>query len=211
MTSAIPTAGRILGIDYGTRRTGLAISDGRQRIASPAGILHTTGRPASDAQALLRWLERQPPVVGIVVGLPLNMDGTEGPQAALTRSFFTHLQQSLEASRASPRPRRPTVVRPAPEGPGAAPVGHRGPKPQGTTGPTIPVELWDERLTSFQAEEILRTAGLTPARRPSRRAPGPRRAAGPSPSRRTARRDTVAATLILQSYLDARRKPAGGP
>lgn len=78
--------GRMAGIDYGTRRIGLAISDPGGTIASPAGVLGGAGDPESDARRVLKWAAEHD-LDSFVVGLPVNMNGTEGPQAALTRRF----------------------------------------------------------------------------------------------------------------------------
>ena len=137
--------GRWIAIDYGTRRIGLAISDGRARIASPAAVLDAAGTASEDAALVLRWTEPHE-VGGVVVGLPLNMDGSDSAQTRLSRALADALRARTQ----------------------------------------LPVELWDERLSSFQAEEHLVAAGVRP------------------PHRRR-RRDALAAQVILQSFLDARR------
>src|SRR5438477_5151065 len=81
---------RYLGIDYGRKRIGLAISDDQGRIAMPVDVLGGTGDPIRDAAAVLAAAEDHE-ADQFVVGLPLNMDGTEGPQAKLTRRFATEL------------------------------------------------------------------------------------------------------------------------
>lgn len=77
---------RYLGIDYGTRRIGLAMGDDATRIASPLDAIQAGG---GDAAAVQRILDRIEPyeIDAFVIGLPLNMDGTEGEQARLTRAF----------------------------------------------------------------------------------------------------------------------------
>ena len=85
---------RVLGIDHGSRRVGVAISDLLGISAHGVGVFE--GR---DAKALLDRLEelvREREVERIVVGLPLNMDGTEGPQALTVRTFVEALQQRIE-------------------------------------------------------------------------------------------------------------------
>jgi putative Holliday junction resolvase len=78
---------RYLAIDYGGRRTGLAICDADETIASPLRVLHDQkGLIAKIAQIV-----RSEGVAGIVVGLPLNMDDSEGPQARLVRAFAQKL------------------------------------------------------------------------------------------------------------------------
>jgi len=77
--------GPVLGIDYGTRRIGLAVSDPEGRLALPAGALDCHSRE-KDLEALCAMaVERG--VVRIVVGLPLHMDGREGDMARGARAF----------------------------------------------------------------------------------------------------------------------------
>ncbi|NLX06695.1 MAG: Holliday junction resolvase RuvX [Phycisphaerae bacterium] len=79
---------RIIAIDYGTKRIGLAVGDAALRIAMPWDVLDARNDPAADAQTVWDHLRRSgDPVETLVVGLPLNMDGTEGPQAQLVRTF----------------------------------------------------------------------------------------------------------------------------
>lgn len=140
--------GRLAGIDYGTRRIGLAISDPGRRIASPVTTLTASGNPADDADRVIAWAADHE-IGGFVVGLPLNMqDGSDSDQTRITRAFAAAL-----ADRAA-----------------------------------RPVDLWDERLSSFQADQFLDLAGV------------PR-------SKRKALRDALAAQVILQSCLDSRRAP----
>ncbi len=143
--------GKILAVDWGSARLGLAVSDALGLIAQG---LETVPR-RSDAQALdaIEARARALGVEGVVVGLPLNMDGSDGPSADAARMFARALEERLQ----------------------------------------VPVHLWDERLTSLAAERMLVGAGV----------------------RRRARRglvDRVAATLILQGFLDrqqaALRRPA---
>lgn len=87
--AALPPFGRLIGIDLGTKTIGLALSDGRRAIASP---LETIRRKkfTADADRLLQVIAEQE-VAGLVIGLPLNMDGTEGPRAQATRAFARNL------------------------------------------------------------------------------------------------------------------------
>jgi putative Holliday junction resolvase len=133
---------RVLGIDYGTRRIGLALSDIGQTLASPMAVVY--GEPA-----LYRELERlfaEESVERIVVGLPLNMNGTLGPKAKEAIAFKERLERRFG----------------------------------------IPVDTSDERLSTVQAEDALREAGLSFAKRAERI-------------------DKVAAQILLQTYLDRRR------
>jgi putative Holliday junction resolvase len=135
--------GRIVGIDYGVRRIGLAVSDLRGRIASPAGALAASGSAPKDAELVLSWATEQGAEM-LVLGLPLNMDGTDSAQTRLTRKVADELHR-LGASA---------------------------------------VVLWDERLSSFQADAHLDSAQVRGARRRKLR-------------------DALAAQVVLQSYLDA--------
>jgi len=137
---------RILGIDYGDRRIGLAISDSGEMIAAGLPTLSRTG-PSADVTEALRRLCREQGVERIVVGVPVNMDGSQGPRARLSIEFAQRLGQALG----------------------------------------IEAETWDERLTTVQAERLMLGADL-------------------SREKRKQRRDRIAAQLLLQSYLDARRR-----
>ncbi len=142
--------GRWMAIDYGSRRIGIAISDPGEAIASPAATLSGSGSASGDARQIVAW-GRQNEVAAVVLGLPLNMDGTAGTQAQLTQNVAAELKKAA---------------------------------------PDWTVELWDERLSSFQADAHLAAAG---ARR----------------SRRRNLRDALAAQVILQSFLDSRSAGSG--
>jgi putative Holliday junction resolvase len=77
---------RLLGIDLGTKTIGIAISDVERRLASPVTTIRRT-RFTHDAAALIKQAG-QLDVVAMVIGLPLNMDGTEGPRVQATRAFI---------------------------------------------------------------------------------------------------------------------------
>jgi len=141
--------GRWIGIDYGTRRIGVAIADQRGIIANPAATLASSGTAPGDARLILDWAADNE-ADGVVVGLPLNMDGSDSDQTRLTRRLADELRK-------------------------------RG---------SLSVETWDERLTSFQADLLMDVAEL-------------------SRSRRKTLRDAIAAQVILQSFLDARRATDG--
>ncbi len=143
--------GCIIGIDYGTKRIGLAAGDTDRRVASPLTTVIAQGDVAAHAQAVLQYADAYD-VEAFVVGLPLNMDDTEGPQAKTTRRFGDQL--ALIASK--------------------------------------PVHYWDERLSTFAADELLDTVDLTRAKRKSIQ-------------------DAVAAQVILQSFLDAQAEQADPP
>lgn len=89
--AALPRAGGLVGLDLGTRTIGLAVSDGLRQIASPLMTLKRV-KFSQDAAAILALVaERE--LVGIVLGLPLNMDGSEGPRAQSTRAFARNLER----------------------------------------------------------------------------------------------------------------------
>jgi len=141
--------GRVLGIDAGERRVGVAVSDELRLLASPVCVLDRARGlgPVLDA---LTELARREGVAQMVVGLPLNADGTAGKQARRAQDF------ARVAARV---------------------VG-------------IPVELWDERLSTQAAEAIVRAQGRTTRR-----------------VRQQGKLDAIAAAVILQDYLDHSRTP----
>lgn len=83
----------ILGVDYGVKRIGTAISDADERIALAGKMLPSSGQPKQDAAAVVAQA-REYGAVRIIVGLPINMDGTEGPQARITRTFANHIKRA---------------------------------------------------------------------------------------------------------------------
>ena len=91
--SSLPKGARLLGIDLGTKTIGLALSDVERCIATPLETLKRT-KFTADAERIKSIVGRFQ-VAGVVVGLPLNMDGSEGPRAQSTRSFARHLAPIL--------------------------------------------------------------------------------------------------------------------
>ena len=83
---------RIMGIDYGDSRTGVAMSDLLCSIVGSTTVIHSKGRQKT-VEELCRLI-REHEVGEIVMGLPKNMDGTEGPRAALCREFGALLQEA---------------------------------------------------------------------------------------------------------------------
>ncbi|KZK79500.1 putative Holliday junction resolvase [Pseudovibrio sp. W64] len=85
---------RLIGIDLGSKTIGLALTDSGRQIASP---LETIKRKkfTQDVERLLD-LCKEHSVFGLVIGLPLNMDGTEGPRCQATRAFVRNLAQKTE-------------------------------------------------------------------------------------------------------------------
>ena len=89
LVAALPRHARIAALDLGEKTIGIAIGDPGHRVASPLTTIRRT-KFTKDATELLRILdERQ--VGGLVIGLPLNMDGTEGPRCQSVRQFATNL------------------------------------------------------------------------------------------------------------------------
>jgi putative Holliday junction resolvase len=86
---ALPNGGRLMGLDVGTKTIGLALCDAGWTIASPAELLHR-GKFAADL-AKLRGIVAAQCVKGIVMGLPLSMDGTDSPRTQSTRAFARNL------------------------------------------------------------------------------------------------------------------------
>jgi putative Holliday junction resolvase len=132
---------RFLGVDVGRVRIGLALADDVIRTARP---LRTVARRADAATlAEIAGAAREYEVERAVVGLPLNMDGTEGDAARHARAFSAKLAAALG----------------------------------------VPVDLFDERLSTFEAETRLRDQGI-------------------SAKDRRSRVDAEAAAVILQGWLD---------
>jgi len=153
---------RVLALDVGERRIGLAISDPEGRVAVPLETLERRDEDA-DLRALAELVERES-VQAVVVGLPLSLDGSVGPQAERTQEFARRVAEAVSR----------------------------------------PLEMWDERLSTVAAERALSPPG-PPGRRGRRLRAGERRR---PPERRQEARDALAATLILQAYLDSHRRPA---
>lgn len=82
---------RLLGLDIGTKTIGLALSDETRAFASPLQTIKRT-KFTPDAETILQLCEENN-VGALVLGLPLNMNGTEGPRAQSTRSFARNLQK----------------------------------------------------------------------------------------------------------------------
>ena len=138
---------RILGLDVGSVRIGVALSD---RLGMTAQPLEVIERKKVKAVPRIAELVAEHEVTRIVVGRPLQLDGREGQAVAAVDAFVASLKPHV----------------------------------------TVPIETWDERLSTAQAERDMIAAG---ARR----------------DRRKGAIDKVAAALILQSYLDAR--PGSAP
>ena len=92
--AALPAIGALAGLDLGTRTLGVAVSDGLRSVATPLRTIRRT-KFTADAEALEAILAERG-VAGIVLGLPLNMDGSEGPRAQATRAFARNLARRVE-------------------------------------------------------------------------------------------------------------------
>jgi putative Holliday junction resolvase len=132
-----------MGLDVGTKTVGVAIADELGMTAQPITTVRRTNLKADLEQ--LRALAEERSVTHVVIGLPLNMDGSEGPRAEASRAFAASVERSLGLS----------------------------------------VELWDERLTTVSAQRVLLEADM-------------------SRQKRKKVVDTVAASIILQGWLEAR-------
>ena len=83
--AALPQGGRLIGLDLGTKTIGTALCDAGWSFASPADLIRRT-KFTADKAAIVKMIAAQH-VRGIVLGLPLNLDGTESPRSQSTRAF----------------------------------------------------------------------------------------------------------------------------
>ncbi len=88
------TEGRLLGLDVGTKTIGLALSDASRTVATPLRTLEHT-KFSKDLEALQKIITEFE-VKGLVIGLPVNMDGTEGPRCQSTRQFVKNISAHLD-------------------------------------------------------------------------------------------------------------------
>ena len=132
---------RILALDHGSKRIGVAVSDETKTIAQP--LEYIPAEPFADFLARLKQLLAEKEVDLLLIGLPRNMDGSYGPAAQKVETFAGALKTAI----------------------------------------TVPIKLWDERLTSSQANRILLQGKV-------------RR------DRRKEKVDKMAAAILLQCYLD---------
>jgi len=148
-TSSTTARGRILAIDFGTRKVGLAVSDELGLTAQGLPTYRRSNKKADFDH--LRRLIKQYGISEIVMGLPLRMSGDEGIQAEKVHAFADELRSRFK----------------------------------------LPVHLFDERLTSVEANRVLRETEM-------------------SIQRRAAVVDRLAAVLILQSFLEFRKSSSAG-
>jgi putative Holliday junction resolvase len=144
MMDATP-AGRILGLDYGNRRIGMAVSDPLGLTAQPLPAIARTGDRKDIAEIGRRAAEIG--ATSVVLGLPLLMNGDEGPAAVRAREFGARIEEEI----------------------------------------SLPVTMWDERMTTVQSERHLIDSGV-------------RR------EKRKGLRDSLSAMFLLQSVLDLRNR-----
>jgi putative Holliday junction resolvase len=84
---------RYLGVDLGTKRIGLALGEADTGVVSPLTVIHAGSGSAANARAILEAAAEYD-VTAIVIGLPLNMDGTEGGQARLSKQLADAIRQA---------------------------------------------------------------------------------------------------------------------
>lgn len=89
LPSALPPFAPVLGLDLGEKTIGVAVSDVTRAIASPLELIHK-GKFTDDANRLFFLMEDRG-AKGMVIGLPINMDGTEGPRCQSSRAFGRNL------------------------------------------------------------------------------------------------------------------------
>ncbi len=94
LAASTPPGTPWLGLDLGEKTIGVAASDANRMIASPLQLIRKT-KFTQDAEAVLKLMDGRR-ASGLVIGLPLNMDGTEGPRAQSCRAFARNLQRLRE-------------------------------------------------------------------------------------------------------------------
>ena len=95
MNQLLQTKGKLLGVDFGDKRTGLAISNDMRTLAS--GITQISVGGIQKTAAAVAQVAKDRAVVGVVVGLPVNMDGSHGPRAQHAEKFAGLLREALTA------------------------------------------------------------------------------------------------------------------
>ena len=88
--ASLPNAGRLLGLDVGTKTIGTALCDAGWSFASPADLIRRA-KFTADKAALTATITRER-VTGLVIGLPLNLDGTDSPRTQSTRAFARNME-----------------------------------------------------------------------------------------------------------------------
>jgi putative Holliday junction resolvase len=136
---------RVIGLDLGTKRIGVAVSDESLTIAQPKELIERRSNAYVIERLMSLVAEYHGDVEKMIVGYPVNMNGTKGERARDAEMFSVVLRK----------------------------------------GTGLPVELWDERMTTAEAEDVMIEADMSRAKRRKKI-------------------DSMAAQLILQSYLDKR-------
>ncbi len=143
--STLPKSGRLLAIDFGERRIGIAVTDPLQITAQARETLQV--RDWREAISRIKAMAGELQIQGIVIGLPVSLNGNEGTMADKVRKFADALQREIQ----------------------------------------LPIVLWDERLTSLQAERTLREFNL-------------------KPSEHKDKVDRLAAYFLLRNFLDSQQR-----
>ncbi|KAB8145080.1 Holliday junction resolvase RuvX [Chloroflexia bacterium SDU3-3] len=138
--------GRIMALDIGRKRIGVALSDSLRMFSSP--LTTVGGQPRHAAIGKIAALIRQNEATELVVGLPLTLSGEVGPQAEEINRFVAELAEQVH----------------------------------------IPIHMFDERLTTAEAQRVMIEMGM-------------------KPEQRKAKIDEMAASIILRDYLSARHPP----
>jgi putative Holliday junction resolvase len=89
--TALPASGALAGLDFGDKTIGIALSDLRRQVATPLSTIRRV-KFTADADALLALCTARG-IAGLILGLPRNMDGSEGPRAQATRAFARNLSR----------------------------------------------------------------------------------------------------------------------
>ncbi len=136
---------RYLAIDHGQKRTGLAVSDASETLVSPHSVIET--QSSGELVKRVRAVIAEEQIVAVVIGMPFNMDGSEGPRAVQVREFAKNLAACVD----------------------------------------IPILFQDERLSSFEAEDLITALELTRKKKKKRL-------------------DAIAAAEILKTFLVEKQK-----
>jgi putative pre-16S rRNA nuclease len=91
LATSLPARGALIGLDLGTKTIGVAVSDPDRKLATGVTTIARKNFSADAAQLLALAADRR--AIGIVLGLPINMDGSEGPRAQSTRAFARNLEK----------------------------------------------------------------------------------------------------------------------
>ncbi|MGB3556295.1 MAG: Holliday junction resolvase RuvX [Jannaschia sp.] len=94
LAPVLPPVGALIGLDLGTRTVGVAVSDGMRSVATPLETVRRT-KFTADALSIEAIIERRA-IVAVILGLPLNMDGSEGPRIQSTRAFARNLARRID-------------------------------------------------------------------------------------------------------------------